>query len=121
MNNYKKLEIWKEGIELVSDVYKLVLKFPKEELFSLTAQIKRCSVSIPSNIAEGAGSNGKKEFVNFLGIACGSCCELDTQLILAIKLGYLNESETSKVFDRLDHIQRMSANLIKKLNEKEYL
>jgi four helix bundle protein len=118
MNYYKKLDLWKESMELGIDVYKLALKFPKEEMFALTSQIKRCSISIPSNIAEGAGRNGKNEFINFLGIAGGSCCELDTQLIIALKLGYIQSTECSIVLDRLDHIQRMLVNLIKKLKEK---
>ncbi len=118
MNYYKKLDIWNESIELVSDVYKLTQKFPREEIYSLTSQIRRSSVSIPSNIAEGAGRNGKNEFINFLGIAGGSCCELDTQLILAQRLGYIKTEEIKIVFDRLDHIQRMVINLIRKLRER---
>jgi four helix bundle protein len=89
MNDYKKLQVWREAMDLVSDVYRLTKKFQKEEMFGLTSQMRRCSVSIPSNIAEGAGRNGNKEFIHFLGITFGSCCELDTQLIIAERLGYI--------------------------------
>ncbi len=116
MNNYKKLEVWRKAIDLVEDAYHLTKKFPKEEIFGLTSQIRRCCISIPSNIAEGAGRNGKKEFVNFLGIASGSCCELDTQLILAERLGYLKPDDTNSVLDKIDHIQQMNVNLIRKLS-----
>ena len=102
---------------MVTEVYKLTKKFPKEEVYSLTSQIRRCSVSIPSNIAEGSGRNGNKEFINFLGIANGSCCELDTQLILAERLGYLENKEIINVQDRIDHLKRMTINLIKRLKE----
>ena len=118
MNYYKKLEIWKESIDLVTEVYKLLKKFPKEEIYALTSQIKRCSVSIPSNIAEGAGRNGKNEFIQFLGIAGGSCCELDTQLILAERLGYLESKDVISIFDKLDKIHRMNVNLIRSLRTK---
>ncbi len=115
MNNYKKLDIWKEAIELVADTYQLTKKFPKEEIYALTSQIKRCSVSIPSNIAEGAGRNGIQEFINFLGISAGSCCELETQLILAERLGYLVMDEVNPIFEKIAYIQRMNVNLIKSL------
>lgn len=117
MNNYKKLEVWRESMNLAVDVYNLTLGYPKAEMFGLTAQIRRCSVSIPSNIAEGAGRNGNKEFVNFLGIANGSCCELDTQLILSVRLGYLNMEEIENILDKIDHIQKMNFNLIRRLRE----
>ena len=117
MNNYKKLEIWQEAMNLVCDVYKLTKKFPKEEMYGLASQIRRCSVSVPSNVAEGAGRNGNNEFINFLGIACGSCCELDTQLILASRLGYLEINETMDVFKKIEYIKRMIVNLIKRLKE----
>jgi four helix bundle protein len=115
MNNYKRLEVWKVAIDLVSEVYKLSKKLPKEEMFALTSQIKRCSVSIASNIAEGAGRNGRKEFVNFLGIASGSCCELDTQLLIAQNLGFLQSDDLTLALEKLVHIQRMNINLIRKL------
>ncbi len=109
------LEIWKESIELVGDVYRLTRNFPKEELYSLTSQIRRCSVSIPSNIAEGAGRKGNKEFINFLSISAGSCCELETQLIIAERLGYIKNDESGSLFERLAYIKRMNVNLARRL------
>ena len=117
MNNYKKLEIWQEAMNLVCDVYKLTKKFPKEEMYGLASQIRRCSVSVPSNVAEGAGRNGNNEFINFLGIACGSCCELDTQLILAERFGYINSTDSANVLIRLDRIKKMIVGLINKLRK----
>lgn len=118
MNYFKNLEIWKESINLVLEVYALTKKMPKEEIYSLTNQIKRCCVSIPSNIAEGAGRKGNKEFINFLSIANGSCCELNTQLTIALKLGYLNDQEVTTVLSKLEIIQRMMVNFLKRLNDR---
>lgn len=116
MNNYKMLEIWKVSIELVRDIYQLTKKFPKEEIYILTSQIRRCSISIPSNIAEGAGRRGNKEFISFLSISAGSCCELETQLIIAEQLGYVKVEETSALFEKLTYIMRMNVKLIRSLS-----
>lgn len=86
MKNFKNLKVWQNGIELVVDVYKRLESFPKEEIYGLTGQIKRSSVSIPSNIAEGSGRGSNKDFNRFLDIALGSSFELETQLIIANKL-----------------------------------
>ena len=91
MHNFRKLTIWKDSMNLTLDVYHLTQHFPKEEKFNLTSQIRRSAVSVPSNIAEGAGRNTNKDFNNFLGIATGSCYELETQLILSKRLGFLTE------------------------------
>ncbi len=112
MQSHRDLDVWKVAMELVSEVYRLTKKCPKEELFSLTSQIRRCAVSIPSNIAEGAARNGKKEFIQFLYIALGSCAELETQLLIARKLDYPGNPE---IFDQLDRIRRMLLGLIRKL------
>jgi|GEM_PF-659915 len=87
MKDYKELDVWQRSIRLVVAVYGLLRDFPPEERFGLADQIKRSAVSIPSNIAEGAGRHGSKEFAKFLTIACGSSNELETQLIIAQKLG----------------------------------
>ena len=94
MNQFKNLKVWQRAIDLVVQVYELTSKFPDKEKFGLTNQINRCSVSIVSNIAEGAGRNSKKEFNNFLGIALGSTCELETQLIIANKLNILQKKRS---------------------------
>ena len=87
-----KLEAWKLSMELVQNVYKLTQTFPKEEIFGLTSQMRRAAVSIPSNIAEGAARTGEREFAQFLNIARGSLSELETQLLIATGLGYINRS-----------------------------
>ena len=94
-------------MSLVKDVYILTSNLPSEEKFGLVSQIRRCAVSIPSNIAEGAGRNNKNEFVHFLGIASGSCYELETQLILLSELNFSQESEVSAFLENLTEIQKM--------------
>ena len=80
MNNFRKLKIWKRSISLATDVYDITNQFPKSELYGITSQVRRSVVSISSNIAEGAGRQSQKEFIQFLNIAKGSCYELETQL-----------------------------------------
>lgn len=114
MNNYKELKIWQKSMDLVEKVYKITSNFPIEEKFGLISQIQRCAVSIPSNIAEGAGRNSNKEFRNFLGIANGSANELNTQLLLSIRIGYVKEEDLDEIFNLVTEIQKMNFTLIKK-------
>ena len=93
ISSYKDLLIWKKGIIIVVKVYQLTKAFPSEELYALTSQIKRASVSIPSNIAEGYGRNTDKSFSHFIDISRGSLCELETQLIIAKELGFVVDFE----------------------------
>ena len=88
---YKDLLIWQKGIKIVILVYQLVKSFPKEEIYALTSQLKRASVSIPSNIAEGYGRNSDKSFSHFLDISRGSLFEIETQLIIAKELGFISD------------------------------
>ncbi|MCH2448622.1 MAG: four helix bundle protein [Gracilimonas sp.] len=106
MHNYKQLEVWKKGIHLASAIYKLTKEFPKEEKFGIISQMRRCSVSISSNIAEGSGRNSDNEFRQFLNISVGSYFELETQLILSHKLEYLAKSEFEKTSSDLSEIQK---------------
>ncbi|MBX7224677.1 MAG: four helix bundle protein [Chitinophagales bacterium] len=115
MNNYKKLKIWENSIDLAVEIYKLTANFPKEEVYNLTSQIRRSAVSIPSNIAEGAGRHSEKEFLNFLSFSNGSCNELDTQLIIANKLEFISMEDFLIISDKIDHIQKMNFNLRQKL------
>ena len=115
IKSFKDLRIWQKGIEIVSDIYILTKKFPKEELFSLTSQLRRSAISIPSNIAEGFKRFHNKEYKQFLFITLGSCAELETQIIIAKELKYINENEEAKLVEKLDHICRMTSSLIKKL------
>ena len=106
MNKFKELIVWQKAIDLTEFVYLLTNEFPNDEKFGLISQIKRCVVSIPSNIAEGAGRNTKKEFIHFLGIASGSSFELQTQLIVSRKLD-LVDARVDVLLDEIDQIQKM--------------
>jgi four helix bundle protein len=110
------LEAWKLSRKLATDVYKLTKNFPKEEMFGLTAQIRRCAVSIPSNIAEGAARSGK-EFAQFLSIARGSASELDTQLMIAADLGYIDENDP--VFALVNRVSRLLTGLHKTIRTRK--
>lgn len=116
MKSHSDLKVWQESMSLVEDVYKITQSFPKEELFGLTSQIRRCAVSIPSNIAEGAGRKGEKEWVRFLYIALGSMSELDTQYQIAVRLKYTN-SET-EIENKIKFIRIMLTKLINSLDNK---
>lgn len=107
MNKFKDLKVWQRAIHLSTEVYKLSASFPKEEKFGLVSQITRSAVSIPSNIAEGAGRNTSKDFARFLSIALGSAFELETQLIIATRLSYLKEEESNKLIIDLVEVQKM--------------
>jgi four helix bundle protein len=108
-----KLEAWKLSRKLVTEVYKLTKRFPKEEMFGLTAQIRRSAVSVPSNIAEGAARSGPREFAQFLNVARGSLSELETQLLIAVDLGYLKEGDL--VFATVDRGSRLVTGIHKSL------
>lgn len=108
MNNYKELKLWQKSVDLAVEIYKVTNLFPKEEIYGLTSQIKRSAVSIPSNIAEGAGRNTKKDFNNFLGVSTGSSCELDTQLIIANRIGFLEGSILQSLQNDIIEIQKMN-------------
>lgn len=112
---HKNLDIWSISIELVKDIYRLTQAFPREELYGLTSQIRRSAISIPSNIAEGAARNSKKEFIQFLYVALGSSSELETQLIIAKELGYGTSEE---IFSKLERIKQMLLGLIKSQRRK---
>ena len=115
VNNFKDLKIWKVVIELVKNVYAVSSEFPKEEMYGLTSQMRRSAISIPSNVAEGFRRQHNNEFKQFLYISLGSCAELETQTIIAEELGYIDRSQTTKLFEDMDHICRMTASLIKTL------
>ena len=117
MNKFEDLHIWNKSMELVEKVYLLSDKLPNEERFGLISQIRRCSVSIPSNIAEGAGRNSKKEFIHFLSIANGSTAELKTQLLLISRLKYLTEVKINPLLSLCNEIQKMSRSLQKSLDK----
>lgn len=116
MKDYKELEVWQKSISLVLAVYEIIKNFPSDEKYALADQIKRAAVSIPSNIAEGSSRNSTKEFIQFLYIAFGSAAELETQLIIAEKLGYINDE--SSLFSEIIIIRKMLNALISSLKSK---
>ena len=107
MHKFKDLKVWQKSVELATDIYKLTSTYPSEEKFGLIGQMRRCVVSIASNIAEGAGRNTKKDFSNFLSIAYGSCCELNTQLIISYNLSYITQDKLKEIDDYIEEIQKM--------------
>jgi len=116
IKSHKDLKVWQESMDLVMDIYELVQNFPAEEKYNLTSQIKRSAVSIPSNIAEGAGRKSNLEFIQFLNIASGSLSELETQLEIAIRLKFITENE--ELFKKIIFIRIMITNLKKSLSNK---
>jgi len=115
-HNHRRLKAWQEAVTLVELVYCATRDLPRDEAFGLTNQLRRSAVSIPSNIAEGAGRNSTRELVQFLGIASGSLAELDTQLEIAHRLGYLNG--TSEVFGQASRVGQLVVALRKSLRSK---
>ncbi len=113
MSDYKNLDVWGKSISLVLEAYKITNNFPKEERYALADQIKRAAVSIPSNIAEGASRNTRKEFIQFIYIALGSASEFETQIIIAEKLGYVENKES--LISEITIIRKMLNALISSL------
>lgn len=117
INDFKDLQVWRKGIELVKEIYVVTKKFPKDELFGLVNQMRRAGVSIPSNIAEGWMRQHTKEYIQFIYHALGSCGELDTQVIISKNLGYVNQETMLEFSEKINHIIRMLRNLIKGLQK----
>jgi four helix bundle protein len=115
IKSYQDLLIWQKGKEITLKVYQLTNSFPKEELYALTSQIRRCSVSIPSNIAEGWGRGTDKNIINFLSISKGSLYELETQLIIAFDLKYINETQLNEILILINEVSKMIVSLIGKI------
>lgn len=114
-HNLKEIKVWQKSIDLCTAIYRLISDFPKDEKYGLSSQIKRSAISIPSNIAEGAGRNSDKEFIQFLGIANGSCFELLTQIMIASNLNLLEEDKAKEICNHIVEIQKMIFGFRKKL------
>lgn len=112
---HKDLDVWKLGIELVTKIYEITSNFPTTEQFGLTSQMQRAAISMPSNIAEGAARNSEKEYIHFLYISLGSLAELETQLIISNKLGFL---EDVSIFEEVEKLRRKLLNFIKYFKQK---
>lgn len=116
MNKFKDLKVWQKAIKMVTNIYSETSLFPKEEMYGITSQIRRCAISIPSNIAESAGRKTKKDFSHFLDIAKGSSFALETQLIISKELNYFNDVNFEILTTELDEIQKMITGLQKSLS-----
>ena len=118
MKTHKDLIVWKKGIELVKVIYLITDDFPKSEQFGLVSQMRRCAVSIPSNIAEGCGRNSDKELIQFLYIALGSSSELETQIIISSELNFLDKEKENECLIQLNEMIRMITSLIKSIKTR---
>ena len=118
MRPHEKLDVWEKSIDLVVLIYKATETFPKEEKFGLTSQIRRAAVSVPANIAEGAGRRFEKEFAYFLSNAQGSTSEVETELLIAHRLGYLNRKVFDELQTSLDKIGQMLHGLARHVRTK---
>lgn len=116
MRDYKKFTVWEKSHNLTLQIYNATTKYPKEEIFGLTSQMKRSSSSIPTNIAEGCGRNSDKDFCRFLYFAFGSANELEYQLLLSIDLKFIGNEEGQKLLFQTEEIKKMLNGLITKLN-----
>ena len=117
MHQFEKLKIWQKSMDVAEKIYKISTNIPYDERYNLISQIKRCAVSIPSNIAEGSGRNSKKEFIQFLGIANGSSFELITQLMLLQRLNIIQEDMIKQLTDELVEICNMNFALQRSLTQ----
>lgn len=115
MHNFKELKIWQEAMELAKEIFAVTKSFPYEEKFGLVSQLNRCVVSVPSNIAEGAGRSTDKEFNRFLNIAFGSCFELKTQLLLSNEFNYITKEQTQLLTEKVRTVQKMLSGLKKSI------
>ena len=115
VKNYRDLVVWQKAMKQAVEVYQVVKKLPKEELYALSNQMRRAGVSVPSNIAEGNSRNSQKEYVQFLSVAKGSNAELQTQCILCEALGYISEAELQTILDLSDEIAIMLNTMINNL------
>jgi len=116
ITSYKDLIVWQRGMDLVETVYKITMKLPASEQWGLTSQMRRSAVSVPSNIAEGYGRQATGEYRHHLSIGRASLLELETQVLLSLRLSYLTEAEAQPVLKEIDDISKMLASLISKLS-----
>ncbi|MCA4793884.1 four helix bundle protein [Myroides odoratimimus] len=108
-----KLDAWSKSMDLVVDIYETTISFPNNEQYGLVSQLRRASVSIPSNIAEGAARNSNKEYIQFLYIALGSCSEIDTQILLCQRIKFISDEKANYLLTKIDEVHRLLNGLIK--------
>ncbi len=118
LHTFRDLEVWKVAMDLAEECYKATKRFPKEEMFGMTSQIRRAAASIPANIAEGQGRRSTKEFLNFLSIARGSLMEVQTHLLLAQRVGLVSAADLGPLLARCERISQMLSRLRQSLERK---
>ena len=111
MHNYRKLDTWLDGVELADTIYTLTASFPKTEIFGLSSQMQRAAVSVPSNIAEGSGKGSDRDFARFVSISLGSLFELETQIEIAYRRGYISTENYYALRPRIESLQKRIYNL----------
>jgi len=119
MRPHQKLDLWRRAIDFVVAIYRLTERFPKEEKFGLTSQMRRAAVSVVANIAEGAARTSRREFMQFLSLSQGSASEVDTELLIASRLGYVAEKDYQHLSQDIDDIGRMITRLSQSLRRQE--
>jgi four helix bundle protein len=117
VKTFRDLLVWQKAMNLVTETYKMTRRFPKEEWYGLVQQIRRCAVSIPSNIAEGYGQKATNDYIRFLQISIGSLFELQTQLEIALNLEYIPKEAFDSLFESTREIERMMVSLINKIQK----
>ena len=116
--SFRDLEVWQRAMDLTAAVYELTHSFPKQEIYGLTSQMRRCAVSIPSNIAEGSARATKRDFAHFITMARGSAAELETQLLLAVRLGYISQETHKEVEHLCFRVARMLTRLLESMRSE---
>ena len=118
LKHYRELKVWQRSYKLRLEIYKITKRFPNEQRYGLTSQIRRAAVSVPSNIAEGYGRKTTPEYIRFLYIAYGSNCEMETQILLSGDLGYIETGKLEILQEGIGEVERMLKGLIKSLERK---
>ncbi len=118
MKTYRDLVVWQKSMSLVTKIYEVTRIFPKEEIYGLISQMRRCAVSIPSNIAEGYGRKSTDDYLRFLQIAISSLYEVQTQMEISLNLGYLSKNKFENVYEQSREIERMLSSLSRKIGDK---
>ncbi|MFH1160048.1 MAG: four helix bundle protein [bacterium] len=116
--SYHDLEVWRRGVELVKQVYKITSGFPKSELYGMTSQIRRAAISFPANIAEGWGRESSKNYIQFLRNSRGSLFELDTLLIITQELSYISTDQSNNIRKEINELGKMLNSIIQKINAR---
>lgn len=119
MKTHKDLDVWKKAVDYSAELYRTTRLFPKEEIYGITSQMRRASVSIASNISEGAARRTDKDFIHFLYMALGSASELDTQIEIVAKVGFIGENEMQELQSKVGDISKMLCGLIRSVGHKQ--